>query len=81
MCVCVRVCVRTCKYKDMRNKRAHMVRMGATYSKTAINTPTSARATVKRRAKVGSFRKVLEKNLRKGIMLSKAMACRRRGAL
>ena len=51
-----------------------MVRMGATYSKTAISTPTSASATVKSRAKVGSFRKVLEKNLRKGIMLSMAMA-------
>lgn len=58
-----------------------MVRIGATKSRDAINTPISDKQTVSTRAKLGSpFRPVLLKKLRKERRLSLAMACIRRGA-
>ena len=54
---------------------AHMVRIGATRSRLAMITPTSAIRKVRMRAKLGSpFRPVRLKKLRNGMRLSLAMA-------
>ena len=61
---------------------AHMVRIGATRSRLAMTTPTSANRTVRMRAKLGSpLRPVRLKKLRTGIRLSLAMAWSSLGAL
>ena len=61
---------------------AHMVRIGATRSRLAMITPTSAIRKVRMRAKLGSpFRPVRLKKLRNGMRLSLAMAWSSLGAL
>ena len=60
----------------------HMVRIGATRSRLAMTTPTSAIRKVRMRAKLGSpFRPVRRKKLRNEIRLSLAMAWSSLGAL